>query len=81
VVSIPQLVPGIVSTLFAPLAREAAMSSGVATSSSVRSIVDKTATSAAAGVAEGGTKPKSTIGLSTVDEAVKKIATLLPVFR
>jgi HK97 family phage major capsid protein len=41
--------------------------------------VEGTATSGAAGVAEGGTKPESTLGLTTTDEPIKKIATLLPV--
>jgi HK97 family phage major capsid protein len=30
-------------------------------------------------VAEGGTKPESTLGLTTTDEPIKKIATLLPI--
>jgi HK97 family phage major capsid protein len=37
------------------------------------------ATSGAAGVAEGGAKPESTLNYSEVDEKVKKIATSLPV--
>jgi HK97 family phage major capsid protein len=45
----------------------------------VRYTVEGTATSAATGVAEGATKPESTIALSTVDENVKKIATTLVV--
>jgi HK97 family phage major capsid protein len=42
-------------------------------------MVEGTASSAAAGVAEGGTKPASDIALSTVDEPVKKIATVLTI--
>jgi HK97 family phage major capsid protein len=62
-----------------PLSVEAALGSAVATGNTVRYVVEGTATSGAAGVAEGGTKPESTIGLSTVDEPVRKIATLLGV--
>jgi hypothetical protein len=35
--------------------------------------------SGAAGVAEGGDKPQSTIALSTLDEPIEKIATTLVV--
>jgi HK97 family phage major capsid protein len=51
----------------------------VAGSNTVRYAVEGTATSAAAGVAEGGTKPESTLGLSTADEPVKKIGTSITV--
>ena len=47
--------------------------------SQVRYIVEGTATSAAAGVAEGGTKPESTLVMSEVVEPIKKIATVLPI--
>jgi HK97 family phage major capsid protein len=49
------------------------------TASQVRYVVEGTATNAAAGVAEGGTKPESTIALSETTEAIRKIATVLPV--
>jgi hypothetical protein len=52
---------------------------GQASTNSIRYVVEGTATSGAAGVAEGGTKPESTLGLTTTDEPIKKIATLLPV--
>ena len=42
-------------------------------------MVEGTATSGAAGVAEGAAKPESTLALSTVDEPVNKIATALTV--
>jgi HK97 family phage major capsid protein len=47
--------------------------------SQVRYVNEGTATSAAAGVAEGGTKPESTIGMAEVTEPIKKIATVLPI--
>ena len=50
-----------------------------AAGNTVRYIREGTATSGAAGVAEGGTKPESILGLSTKDEPVKKVATFLPV--
>jgi hypothetical protein len=54
-------------------------STGQADRNSIRYVVEGTATSGAAGVAEGGNKPESTLGLTTTDEPIKKIATLLPV--
>lgn len=77
-VSVPQVVPGVVTTLFQPLTIESLLSSNVATTNTVRFITEGTATSAAAGVAEGGTKPESTLGLVTTDEPIKKIANVLP---
>ena len=50
-----------------------------ATASQVRYVVEGTATNAAAGVAEAGVQPESTIALSETTEAVRKIATVLPV--
>ena len=78
-VPVPQVVPGVVQTLFQPLTIESLLLSGQADTSTVRYIVEGTATSAAAGVAEGGTKPESVLGLSTKDEPIKKVATFLPV--
>jgi HK97 family phage major capsid protein len=74
-VPVPQVVPGIVETLFQPLTLEGLFGSGVGTGNTVRYAVEGTATSGAAGVAEAGLKPESTLGLSVRDEAVKKIAT------
>ncbi len=74
-----QVVPGVVAKLFQPLVLEQLLGSNTATGNTVRVIVQGTATSAATGVAEGGTKPESTLGLSTVDEPVKKIATTLTI--
>jgi HK97 family phage major capsid protein len=72
---VPQVVPGIVDKLFQPLTVESLLSSGQATGNTVRYAVEGTATSGAAGVAEGGVKPESTLAFSTLDEPIKKIAT------
>jgi HK97 family phage major capsid protein len=47
--------------------------------SQVRYVNEGTATNAAAGVAEAGVKPESTLVYSEVVEPVKKIATVLPI--
>lgn len=78
-IPVPQVAPGIVTKLFQPLTFEQLLSASVATSSTVRYVSEGTATSAASGVAEGGTKPESTLGLGTTDEFVKKVATTLTV--
>jgi HK97 family phage major capsid protein len=75
---VPQVAPGMIGTVFQPLVLEQLLSANVATGNTVRYIFEGTATSGAGGVAEGGTKPESTLGLATKDEPVKKIATLLP---
>jgi HK97 family phage major capsid protein len=76
---VPQVVPGVVQTLFQRLTLADLVLSGQASGNTIRYIVEGTATSGAAGVAETGTKPESTLGLGTKDEPIKKIATLLPV--
>ena len=78
-IPVPQVVPGVVEKLFQPLTIADLLLSGQAASNSLRYVVEGTATSAAAGVAEGGTKPESTVGFTTTDEPIKKIATILPV--
>jgi len=75
----PQYEPGIVSRLFEPLGVRDVFGQSQTTASQVRYVNEGTATSAAAGVAEGGTKPESTIAMSEVVEPIKKIATVLPV--
>lgn len=75
---IPQVVPGVTETLFQPLRFADLLLSGQASGNTVRYVVEGTATSGAAGVAEAGNKPESTLALSTKDEPIKKIATLLP---
>jgi HK97 family phage major capsid protein len=77
--TVPQVIPGVVDKLFQSLTFADLLLSGQASTSSIRYVVEGTATSGAAGVAEGGTKPESTLGLTTTDEPIKKIATLLPV--
>ena len=69
--------PGCRQTLFQPLTIENLLGANLATTNTVRYAVEGTATSGAAGVAEGGDKPQSTIAISTLDEPVKKIATTL----
>ena len=76
---VPQVVPGVVETLFQPLRFADLLLSGQASGNTVRYVVEGTATSGAAGVAEAGNKPESTLGISTKDEPIKKIATLLPI--
>ena len=75
----PQVAPGVVSKLFQQLGVADAFSPAQTTASSVRYITEGTATSGAAGVAEAGTKPASDLAFSTVDEPVKKIATVLTI--
>jgi HK97 family phage major capsid protein len=75
----PQYEPGVVSRLFEPLGVRDVFGQSQTSASQVRYVNEGTATSAAAGVAEGGTKPESTIAMSEVVEPVKKIATVLPV--
>jgi HK97 family phage major capsid protein len=76
-VPVPQVIPGVVTQLLQPLGVADLFAQGVADTSSVRYVVEGTATSAAAGVLEGGTKPTSDLALSTVDEPVRKIATVI----
>ena len=76
---VPQVVPGIVDKLFQPLTLENLLLSGQATGNQVRYAVQGTATSAAAGVAELGNKPESTLGFGVADEPVKKVATSIQI--
>jgi len=75
--TVPQVAPGVVDKLFQRLTIADLLASGQATGNTVRYVVEGTATSGAAGVAEGGAKPASDLGLSTVDEPIKKLATSL----
>jgi len=75
----PLYEPGVVSRLLEPLGVADVFGSSQVTASQVRYVVEGTATNAAAGVAEAGTKPESTLVLSETIEAVRKIATVLPV--
>jgi HK97 family phage major capsid protein len=76
---VPQVIPGVVEKLFQRLTFADLLLSGQATVNSLRYVVEGTATSGAAGVAEGGLKPQSTLGLTTTDEPIKKIATALKI--
>jgi HK97 family phage major capsid protein len=78
-ISVPQVIPGVVDKLFQPLTFADLILSGQANTTSLRYVVEGTATSGAAGVAEGGSKPQSTLGLTTTDEPIKKIATSLKI--
>jgi HK97 family phage major capsid protein len=75
----PEYVPGVVSKLFEPLGVADVFGQSQTTGSQVRYVVEGTATSGAAGVAEAGLKPESTLAYSEVSEPIRKIATLLPV--
>jgi HK97 family phage major capsid protein len=76
---VPQVVPGVVSRLFEQPAVTDLIPQNQATTSSLRYIVEGTATSGAAGVLEGGDKPASDFSYSTTDEPVRKLATSLVV--
>ncbi len=78
-IPVPQVIPGVVEKLFQRLTVADLMPQAGTDTNTVRYMVEGTATSGAAGVAEAGAKPESTLGLSTVDEPVKKIATTLTV--
>jgi HK97 family phage major capsid protein len=69
----------VVEKLFQPLTFADLLLSGQTSKTSLRYMVEGTATSGAAGVAEGATKPQSTLGLTSTDEPIKKIATTLKV--
>jgi len=75
----PTVVPGVVETLFQRIDVTDLFANITTTTNTVRYAVEGTAVSGAAGVAEGGTKPESTLDLDTVDEPVKKIATAITV--
>jgi HK97 family phage major capsid protein len=76
---VPQEAPGMVQKLFQPLKLESLLGVGLASGNTVRYAVEGTAVSAAAGVAEGGLKPESTLAYSTLDEPIKKIATTVTI--
>jgi HK97 family phage major capsid protein len=75
----PLYEPGVVSKLFEPLGVRDVFGQSQTTASQVRYVNEGTALSGAAGVAEAGTKPESTLTLSEVVEPIKKIATVLPI--
>lgn len=73
----PMVTPGALPILFNRLTVADLIPQATTTSKVVRSIVETTATNAAAAVAEEGLKPESTIIFDEVDENVAKIATIL----
>jgi HK97 family phage major capsid protein len=75
----PETQPGILPLLFRRPTVADLLADGTTNSNTVRYLKETTATNAAAAVAEGATKPESTLIFDQVDEPVKKIATLLPV--
>lgn len=72
-------VPGIVPILFERLTVADLMPNTTTNSNVVRSVIESTATNAAATVAEGAAKPSSTLNYTTVDEPVRKIANYIKV--
>jgi HK97 family phage major capsid protein len=75
----PMWQPGVVSRLIEYANVADAFGQTQTTSSQVRYVIEQTATSGAAGVAEGAAKPESTLVFTETTEPIKKIATLLPV--
>lgn len=75
----PDVQAGILPVLFQPLTIAARIAEGTTNSSIVRYMQESVATSGAAGVAESGSKPESTLAFDATDASVKKIATFLPV--
>lgn len=73
----PQVTGGVLPILFNRLTVADLMPQATTNSSVVRSIVETTATNAAATVAEEGLKPESSLVFDEVDERVAKIATIL----
>jgi HK97 family phage major capsid protein len=76
---VPEVIPGVVDKLFQQVRVPDLILQGQTSSSSLRYVVEGTATSGAAGVAEAGAKPQSTLGFTTSDEPVRKIATSIKV--
>jgi HK97 family phage major capsid protein len=74
----PHYTGGIVRTNFTQVGLVDYFGQQQTTSNSVRYSLEGTATSAVAGVAEGGVKPESTLALNEVTEPVRKLATVLP---
>lgn len=75
----PDVQPGVLPILFQRLTVADLMPAGQTTSITVRYLKESTATNAASTVAEGGTKPESTLIYTQVDEPVRKIANVIKV--
>lgn len=78
-IPVPQVVPGVTEKLFERLTIADIIPAGSTNTNSLRYIVEGTATEGATAVAEGAAKPASDLALSTVDEPVQKLATILTV--
>ena len=76
---VPQYIPGVQGLPFAPPTVIDLLAQGTTDATSIVYMVEKTAVNAAAPVAEGGVKPESTLTFDSVTDAVKKIATWLPI--
>jgi HK97 family phage major capsid protein len=76
----PFYAPGIVDKLLEPLGVADVFGQSTVSASQVRYVVEGTATNTAAGVAEAAAKPESTLGYTETTEAIRKIATVLPIF-
>ena len=76
---VPQYIPGVQPLPFAPPTVIDLIAQGTTDATSIVYMVEKTAVNAAAPVAEGGLKPESTLTFDSVTDAVKKIATWLPI--
>ncbi len=74
-----QYEPGVVQALFEPLGVGDLFGTSSTSASQVRYVSETAATNAAAGVAEAGTKPESTLVFGEVTEPIKKIATVIQV--
>ncbi len=74
-----QLQTGIMPLPLEPPRVAALFAQGSATSASITYLVETAATNAADAVAEGAAKPESTLTFDSVVEAIRKVATWLPV--
>jgi HK97 family phage major capsid protein len=75
----PDMRPGLLPLLFRRLVVADLLASGTTDSNLVSYMVEKTFVNAADTVAEGGTKPESTLTFDAVSDPVRKIAHWLPV--
>lgn len=76
---VPQYQPGILPLALAPPTVLDLIATGTTDATSIVYMVEKTMTNAAAPVAEGAAKPESALTFDQVTDAIKKIATWLPV--